>query len=125
MQFENPYWQSPKSGRNIATIVATIADTIMRESTIRDARNTLTALIREAEKGKPVRLTRHGKAVAVLISEKEYERLSARSAKKDPWEFLREWRAQLPEDFQGITDAEVDSWRDKSPDGGRKFSWDD
>lgn len=95
----------------------------MRESTIRDAKNSLPSLIREAEKGAAVRLTRHGKPVAVLVSNEEYQRMSARRAEKDPWEFLRGWRARRAADFEAIADAEVDSWRDKTSDGGRKSEW--
>jgi prevent-host-death family protein len=97
----------------------------MRESTIREAKSSLTALIHAAEKGEPVRLTRHGKPVAVLVSEREYRRLSERSAGRDPWTFLQRWRAQRNKGFSGITDEEVDSWRDRSPEGGRKVSWDE
>jgi prevent-host-death family protein len=95
----------------------------MRDRTIREARNSLTTLIRDAEKGNPVRLTRHGKAVAVLMSEQEYRRLTALSTHKDPWQFLERWRAQRPAGLPGISDAEVDSWRDKSVDDGHSVSW--
>ena len=44
---------------------------------VAEARNQLPALIHRAEKVGPVRLTRRGKAVAVLISEREYSRLQA------------------------------------------------
>jgi prevent-host-death family protein len=95
----------------------------MRDRTIREARNSLTALIRDAEKGNSVRLTRHGKPVAVLISVREYRRLSALSARKDPGQFLERWRAERPDNLQGISNAEVDSWRDKSVDNGRSEPW--
>jgi len=96
---------------------------MIRDRSIRDARNSLTALIRDAEKGNTVRLTRHGKAVAVLLSEQEYQRLSAQSAHKDPWQFLERWRAERPQGLPGISDTEVDSWRDKSVDDGRSEPW--
>jgi hypothetical protein len=35
------------------------------------------------------------------------------------------WRAQQAGDFSGITDDEVNSWRDRGTDGGRKVSWDE
>jgi prevent-host-death family protein len=41
----------------------------MRERTIREAKNSLAALIHVAEKGEAVRLIRHGKPVALLVSE--------------------------------------------------------
>jgi prevent-host-death family protein len=95
----------------------------MRQTTIRNAKNTLTSLVHEVEGGKPVRLTRRGKPVAVLVSERDYERMtSTRSRRKDPWLALQEWRAALPAGYKGITNKEVDSWRDRSPDG-RKSRW--
>ncbi len=106
----------------MSTIVAT-SDREMRETTIRDAKNSLTALIHAAEKGEPVRLTRHGKPVAVLVSDRDFRRLSAQAERRDPWAFLQKWRARLTENYSGIGDAEVDSWRDRSTRGGRKLVW--
>ncbi len=95
----------------------------MRESTIREAKNAFTRLIHSAEKGEAVRITRHGKPVAVLVSNREYQRLNTGGARKDPWEFLKDWRAKLPDDFEGLSDREVDSWRDRSTGGGRTSTW--
>lgn len=44
---------------------------------IAEARRNLPTLIREAENGKAVTLTRHGMPVAVLVGRKQYERLAA------------------------------------------------
>ena len=44
---------------------------------IADARRNLPKLIREAENGKTVELTRRGESVAVLIGHRLYERLAA------------------------------------------------
>ena len=74
------------------------------------------ALIHAAEKGEPVRLTRHGKPVAVLVSDRDFRRLSAQAERRDPWAFLQKWRARLAENHAGIEDAEVDSWRDEVRD---------
>lgn len=52
------------------------------------AKNNLSGLVHEAEQGHPVRLTRRGKPVAVLISTEQYERLSKPRKKI-------EWRAAL------------------------------
>lgn len=46
---------------------------------IAEARSSLPRLVREAESGKAVPLTRRGEPVAVLIGQKEYERLVSRS----------------------------------------------
>lgn len=45
---------------------------------IADARRNLPTLIRDAENGKAVELTRRGEPVAVLIGCREFERLSSR-----------------------------------------------
>lgn len=44
---------------------------------IADARRNLPSLIREAESGKAVTLTRHGTPVAVLVGQRQYEQLAA------------------------------------------------
>ena len=45
---------------------------------IADARSNLPRLVREAESGKVVELTRRGEAVAVLIGRRQHERLIGR-----------------------------------------------
>ena len=45
---------------------------------IAQARSNLPRLMREAESGKAIELTRHGEAVAVLIGRRQYERLTGR-----------------------------------------------
>jgi prevent-host-death family protein len=84
-----------------------------RKVSIAEARNHLTTLIHEVERGKKVELTRRGKRVAVLVSSDEYDRL--RSARLMPDQALQAWRARLPADFEGFSDEEVRSWRDPSP----------
>jgi len=49
-----------------------------RPNSIAEARSNLPRLIREAETGKLVELTRRGEAVAVLIGRRQYEQLTAR-----------------------------------------------
>jgi PHD/YefM family antitoxin component YafN of YafNO toxin-antitoxin module len=46
-------------------------------------------------KGELVRLTRHGKPVAVLVSDREFRRLSAKVAGRDPWIFATMARAAV------------------------------
>ena len=96
----------------------------MREVPITEAKNALTALVHQAEAGKPVRLTRRGKPVAVLVSEEAYRRLEAGAAQQsDLWEFVERWRAALPADWEGITAEEAQSWRDRTL--GRASPWPD
>ncbi len=45
---------------------------------IAEARSNLPRLVREAESGKAVELTRRGEAVAVLIGRRQYEQLTGR-----------------------------------------------
>lgn len=47
----------------------------MKEYSVADARRHLPTVIRVAEAGSPVYVTRRGKAVAVVVSPQEYERL--------------------------------------------------
>ena len=63
-----------------------------KQQSIAEARSNLPQLIREAESGKPIELTRRGKSVAVLIGRKQYERLAGRSRRfSEAWaEFNRE-----------------------------------
>ncbi len=48
----------------------------MREIQLRDAKASLSAVVDEAMRGKPAVITRHGKRQAVVVSYKEWERLS-------------------------------------------------
>ena len=95
----------------------------MLQVSIAEAKNTLTRLIYEAERGEAVHITRRGKPVAVLVSEAAYERLTAGVQQKDVWQAIQEWRAQARFDWPELTPEEVDSWRDRSP--GREFTWND
>jgi prevent-host-death family protein len=95
----------------------------MSQVSIAEARNALTRLIYEAERGEPVHITRRGKPVAVIISEAVYERLKSGAREKDIWQAIQEWRAQTRFDWPELTPEEVDSWRDRS--SGREFTWND
>lgn len=48
-----------------------------KQRSIAEARNTLPRLIREAEAGEAIELTRRGEGVAVLLGRQQYERLTA------------------------------------------------
>jgi prevent-host-death family protein len=94
----------------------------MREVPITDAKNALTALVHQAEAGKPVRLTRRGRPVAVLLSDEAYRRLEAGATeRRDLWEFVESWRSALPSGWEGITLEEARSWRDRT--SGRSSPW--
>lgn len=87
-------------------------------TTIADAKNNLPKLIHAVEGGGDIHITRHGRAVAVLISEERYQQMF--STGKNLFQSMMHWR----EKYGGIdlSDEEVDGWRDHSP--AREFSWD-
>lgn len=92
----------------------------MSEYSIAQAKNHLPRLIREAEAGHDVCLTRRGKPVATLIGAGRYEALT--SGKRSFWEAYESFRREY--DLAGL---EIDveevygKSRDRSP--GRDFSW--
>jgi len=47
-----------------------------KQQSIAQARNSLPTLVREAESGSAIRLTRHGEPVAVLLGSRYYEQLT-------------------------------------------------
>jgi len=49
-----------------------------RTCSIAEARNDLSGVVREAEAGRPVTLSRRGRPVAVLVSAQQYERMAGR-----------------------------------------------
>ncbi|HEX5719638.1 MAG TPA: type II toxin-antitoxin system Phd/YefM family antitoxin [Thermoanaerobaculia bacterium] len=59
---------------------------------IAEARDQLPDLIRSAEHGEPVELTRRGKMVAVLVSSRDYERLT--TGPPDLWAAIQKFRAE-------------------------------
>jgi prevent-host-death family protein len=106
----------------IATKMAT-GDQFMPQVSIVEAKNGLTRLIQEAERGEPIHITRHGKPAAVLLSEEAYGRLQSPETEQDFWQAVQEWRDKASFDWPELTPEEVDSWRDRSTDGDS--SWDD
>jgi len=87
----------------------------MTTVSIAEAKNQLTRIVQQAETGESVHITRHGKPVAVLVSKTEYERLrSNKSEPKSLWDTVVDWRNANNFDWPGLTDEEIDSWRDKS-----------
>jgi prevent-host-death family protein len=66
-----------------------------------EAKNRLTALVHEAEEGDPIRITRHGRAVAVLMGSADYAKLIAkdRSFSANLARFSTEWPPDEAEDY--------------------------
>lgn len=95
----------------------------MTSYSIAEANSKLAHIVREAEAGKPVELTRRGQPVAVVLSMHEYHRLSRVSTERlDWWEAYQQWRKSVDWDEFDIGDILKDV-RDKSP--GRDFSFEE
>ena len=83
-----------------------------KQQSIAEARSNLPQLVREAEAGEPIELTRRGESVAVLIGRRQYERLAARARRfSEAWdEFVRdvdlsELAIDPDEIFSGVRDS--------------------
>ncbi len=92
----------------------------MSQYSIAEAKNGLPRLVREAEAGHDIQLTRRGKPVAVVISTSRYENLTTN------WSSFSEsyQRFRQEHDLAGLDldPAEIfDGVRDPSP--GRDFAW--
>jgi prevent-host-death family protein len=86
-----------------------------RKISLAEARDHLTGLVRDVERGQRVELTRRGKPVAVLVSHDEYERLCAK--RLSPAAALRAWRESAPADYDGFEPPE----RERSPGRDVRF----
>ncbi len=70
--------------------------------TIYNARNKFSSLVKLAESGEPVELTRHDKPVAVIISYDEYEKRKPKESFFDRLEELKKQYADVLDDFDGL-----------------------
>ena len=82
----------------------------MEQFSIAEARNRFTEIVRMAERGKHVRLFRRGKAVAIVLSIRDYQQLTKPG---DFWTPLARLREQIergeregvePDVFAGVRD---------------------
>lgn len=92
----------------------------MKTSTIAEAKNNLSKLIHQLESDGAIHLTRHGKPVAVMLSEANYQKLTQKN--KGLFQAIQQWRSQLDED-SALTEAELKQLRASGQE--RKFSWDE
>jgi prevent-host-death family protein len=83
---------------------------------IAEARDHLTKLVRDAEKGMSVELTRHGKPVAILVSLGEYEKLQKRGMSF--WEAFEQFKNEVDLEAIGIEPSTFEGLRD--PTKGRE-----
>lgn len=94
----------------------------MAETSIAEAKNQLTRLIHQAERGDAVHITRRGRPVAVLLSEAEYARLSRGTTRPTFWEAIQAMRADPDFEPVDLQPEEIASWRDRAAEG-RDFEW--
>ena len=93
-----------------------------------EAKAQLAGLVHAVEAGEVVHITRHGKPVAVLLSEQSYAALQGQQQRSQLWEAIAQWRSagqtSQPDDWpvvSGVSGEEaVKSWRD--PSVGREVS---
>jgi prevent-host-death family protein len=86
---------------------------------IAEARDRLTQLVRDAENGMSVELTRRGKPVAILVSLSEYEKLHKRGMSF--WEALEEFKREVDLKSIGIEPSTFEGLRDQTK--GREVGW--
>jgi antitoxin Phd len=91
----------------------------MDKVSIAEARQNLPSLVHQVEHTGPLQLTRRGHAVAVLLSQEEYERLSSR--KPDLWEAIVAFREGNDLDLEPLEDSHFEGLRDSS--SAREFEW--
>ncbi len=90
----------------------------MKRYSVAEARDHLPGIVHDVERGTAVEITRRGRPVTVVLSIREYERLSGKkpeSKKRDFWEAYQEWRRNAA--LEGMDEAvdEILSYRDRFP----------
>ncbi len=94
----------------------------MERYSVAEARDHLPGILHGVERGTAVEITRRGRPVAVVLSIREYERLSGK--KPDFWEAYQRWRSTVNwDDWDDSVVDEILASRDRSP--GREFTWPD
>ncbi|MFH1981089.1 MAG: type II toxin-antitoxin system prevent-host-death family antitoxin [Pseudomonadota bacterium] len=82
--------------------------------TIAEAKNRLPALVHSVEKGPAVKLTRHGRPVAVLLSLREYDRLNRKKG-DGYWHTLAMLRQVMEREDAFISDGDLSNLREETP----------
>ncbi len=80
---------------------------------VAEARQNFARLIKRAEQGKAIEITRRGESVAVLLSASEYLMLTGK--RPSFMEAARRVRERLDVESLGIGDDEFEGLRDESP----------
>jgi prevent-host-death family protein len=92
----------------------------MKISTIAEAKNNLSQLIYQLEADETIHLTRHGKPVAVMLSEANYQKLIHKN--NSLYQAIQQWRTELKDEV-ALTEAELKNIRTNSKE--RVFTWDE
>ena len=82
------------------------------QHTIAEAKNKLPAIVRSVEKGASVKLTRHGRPVAVLLSIDHSDRLSRK--REGYWRALGSFRELMERENVIVSDEDFKGFRGKS-----------
>ncbi len=91
-----------------------------KQYSIAEARHHLASIVHDVEHGQAARLTRRGKAVAVLISEADYQHLLGRE-KLDLWASIEDFRRTRRLDETPFSDDDFAGLRDQG--SGREVAW--
>ena len=94
----------------------------MTEATISYLKQHLSKVVHRAEQGEDIQITRHGKPVAVIVSQEKYHRAFASG--NGIFSSYLTWREQHP-DAEGFTKDELVAMRDKVPHEIDGFRWDE
>ncbi len=92
-----------------------------QQVSIAEARNNLSKLVRAAEQGEPIELTRRGQPVVVLVSADEFRRLTEQP-RTSLAQAVREVRARYKIDG---SDSDPDTLFPRDPSPGRDFRYED
>jgi antitoxin Phd len=86
---------------------------------VAEAKNKLPSIIHEVEQGATVKITRHGKSVAVVVRQRNYEQLMEKG--QGFWKSLGKFRNLLSAEGIVFTESDFIDLRDRTV--GRSFSW--
>jgi len=94
----------------------------MKTSTIAEAKNNLSRLIRQVDDDEPVHITRYGKPVAVMMSEAQYKALI--SPVKNINSAILNWQSDRDKSIDhGFTETELSDIRAEVV--AREFTWEE
>ena len=87
---------------------------------IDEAKNNLSQLIYQLEADETIHRTRHGKPVAVMLSEANYQKLIHKN--NSLYQSIQQWRTELNDEV-ALTETELNNIRTSSQE--RVFTWDE